>query len=77
MAKLSKMGDIMHELEAVIDKMSKGHDLQKGEVMALVSRYIDTHYPDSIEEYHDGTAPFEFYGHINAAKRKLNYRGVK
>lgn len=65
------MGDIMHEFEAVIDKMAKIHDLQKGEVLALVSRYMDVHYPNSIETYHDGSSPFEFYGHINAARKKL------
>ena len=65
------MGDVMHEFEAVIDKMAKTHDLQKGEVLALVSRYMDIHYPGSVEQYKDGTTPFEFYGHIDLARRKL------
>lgn len=77
MAKLEPMGDIMHELEAVIDKMAKSHDLQKGEVMTLVSQYMDTHYPGSVEEYNDGSTPFEFYGHIDLARKKLRARTVK
>jgi hypothetical protein len=60
--KLSKMGDVMHRVEAVVTEMIEDHDLQKGEVMALISRYIDVHFPCAIEEYEDGSNPVEYYG---------------
>ena len=62
--KLQPMGEVMFELEAVLEKMTdpKGHDLQKGEVLALVERWIDIHAPHSIEEYKDGTKPESYYG---------------
>lgn len=66
------MGDVMHDVEAVVTKMIGEHDMQKGEVMALFSRYIDIHFPDAIEKFEDGTLPFEFYGHANLARRKLD-----
>ena len=56
------MGDVMHSLEDVVTEMIEGHDLQKGEVMALVSKYIDIHFPGAIEEYEDGSRPVEYYG---------------
>jgi hypothetical protein len=63
MAKMMKMGDIMHEIERIVGgQMIEKHDLQKGEVLALISKYIDIHYPGAIEEYEDGSHPVEYYG---------------
>jgi len=63
MAKIQKMGDIMHELEAVIAKMVDQHDLQHGEILNLVNGYLEVHYPAQREEYTDGSgSPVFYYG---------------
>lgn len=63
MAKMMKMGDVMHEIERIVGvQMIEKHDLQKGEVLALISKYIDIHYPGAVEEYEDGSHPVEYYG---------------
>lgn len=73
--KIEKLGDIMHELEAVIGKMIDQHDLQRHEVLGLVDNYIKFHYPNATEEFEDGTKPFTFFGHIDGAKRAIkNHR---
>lgn len=60
----------MFELEAVLEKMTdpKGHDLQKGEVLALVNEWIDVHADHSLEEYMDGTNPVFHYGPTKGKK---------
>lgn len=73
--KIDKMGDIMHELEAVVDKMILQHDLQRHEVLALVNKHIEFHHPNATEEFKDGTRPFVYIGHINGVKNALkNHR---
>lgn len=55
--KIERMGDVMHEFEAVMDKMVGMHDLQCGEVLDLAYGYLIRHYPGCVEEYTDGTNP--------------------
>lgn len=62
MAKLRPLGNILLDLEPVLEEMIDSHDLQKSDVIALVSSWIDAHRPDCIEEYEDGTSPVLFYG---------------
>ena len=62
MSKLRPMGDIMLDLENIVCEMADSHDMQKGEILGLVSQYIDVHLPESIEEYEDGTSPIYYYG---------------
>jgi len=63
MGKIQPLGDIMHELEAVITKMVNQHDLQKGEILNLVNGYMDVHFPKSKEVYVDGSgSPVFYYG---------------
>jgi hypothetical protein len=57
------MGDIMFDIESVVSEMVDDHDLQRGDILALVLNYIDVHYPTAIEEYEDGTNPVYIYGH--------------
>lgn len=69
MAKVERMGDIMHELEKVITKMIDQHDMQKGEVLSLVNGYIDVHFPSSKEVYSEtGDSPIFYYGHRKGIK---------
>lgn len=58
-----KLGDILLDLEDILDEMYLDHDMQVGDVMALVYANSVIHYPDSIEEYNDGTNPTFKYGH--------------
>lgn len=62
MKKLRKMGDIMLDLETVLEEMVDQQELQKYEILHLVSGWIDAHRPDAIEEYEDGTHPVFYYG---------------
>lgn len=52
----------MFDVEYMVKQMVEEHDMQKGEIMALVSQYIDVHYPGAIEEYQDDSNPIFFYG---------------
>lgn len=67
--KQEMMGPVMHDVEYVVSKMIETHDLQKGEVMSLISSYIDVHYPGAIEEYEDGSHPVYLYAHRDFIKK--------
>ena len=73
---MTKAGDLMHEVEALVAKFVEEHDMQRGEIMALIDTYIVVHYPGAIEEYEDGSAPIYFYGPLDSMKalykEKLN-----
>lgn len=69
--KLRQMGEVTGDLEKLLFEMSGNqkheHGLQKGEVLALVSRWFDIHNPEAIEKYvHrfqvDVDQPEEHYG---------------
>lgn len=61
--KLRPLGDITQDLEPLLFEMVDNHALQKGEVLALISVWIDIHYPLAIEVYeNDNTSPEMFYG---------------
>lgn len=55
-----KIGDILLDLEAVLDRMVD-QGLQRGDVLALVNTHLTVHRPDCIEEYKDGSPSPEFY----------------
>lgn len=55
-----KMGDILLELEKVIDSMDK-QGLQLGDILALVKSHIEIHNPHMIEQYEDGSGSPEYY----------------
>lgn len=70
MAKIERLGDIMHELEAVVTKMVKQHDLQHGEILNLVNGYLEVHYPEAKEEYITGGEPKFYYGPKEGLRRR-------
>jgi hypothetical protein len=59
--KLRRLGQITSDQEAILEEMIDGHDMQCGEVLALVYNWIRVHRPSAIEEYEDGTGSPEFY----------------
>ena len=56
------IGKLMFQIEDIVTEMVEDHELQKGEILALISGYIDIHLPGAIEEYEDGSSPMFFYG---------------
>lgn len=63
--KLRPLGQITDDLEPLLQEMANDHELQMGEILALVLCYMEIHLPDSRENYVDGTKPVYFYGHIS------------
>lgn len=70
--KLRPLGDVTQDLEPLLFELVD-HDLQKGEILALVSAWIDIHSPSSIEVYtEDDSSPVFYYGHKEGLKKVLN-----
>ena len=57
-----KMGDILLDMEPLLEEMAIDQELQKGDILALISVYIDIHLPSCIEEYEEGGHPEFYYG---------------
>lgn len=62
----------MFTIEDVISEMILDHDMQKGEILSLISGYIDVHFEDAIEVYEDdNSSPIFFYGSKNELVKRL------
>lgn len=57
------LGDITLDLEPLINEMVNDHELQKGEILALINVYLDIHHPECIEKYVEGGQPVFYYGY--------------
>lgn len=66
--KIRRMGDITLDLEPLLEELIDDHDLQYYEVLALVRGWLETHRPNAIEEYLDGTHPVYQYTHREVKK---------
>ena len=62
MKKQRKLGDMLLDLEVIIDEMIDSQDLQHGDVLGLIYTHLLVHRPDAREEYLDGTHPEFKYG---------------
>lgn len=62
MKKLRRVGDITLDLEPLLEELAVGHDLQHGEILALIHAHLMIHHPASREEYDAGGHPIFFYG---------------
>jgi len=61
--KRERLGDILLDLEKVLDRMVDQHDLQWGDVLALVHQHLQVHRPDAQETYEDDNShPVFYYG---------------
>lgn len=60
--KARTVGDILLDLEIILDELYVDQGLQIGDVLALVYTNSVVHYPGSIEEYEDGSNPVFYYG---------------
>lgn len=56
------LGNIMLDMEKLIEEMTDDHDLQYGDILNLVFGYLEVHCPHAKEEYTDGGNPIFYYG---------------
>lgn len=59
---LRPAGEVLLEMEPLLFELVQDHEIQKGELLALISAWVDIHYAGAIEEYEDDTHPIFFYG---------------
>lgn len=59
---LAPLGQLLLEIEPYLERFVDEHDLQKGDILALISIWIDIHRPECKETYLDGTQPKLKYG---------------
>lgn len=59
---MRRVGDITLDMEQLLEELIDDHDLQMGEVLALVKAWLEIHRPDCIETYLDNTHPVYYYG---------------
>lgn len=55
-------GDILLDMEVLLDELVDDHDLQIGDILSLINSHLIIHRPDAREEYEDGGHPVYFYG---------------
>jgi hypothetical protein len=68
------MGDVLLDMEPLLDELVEAHGLQMNDVLALIFRQLEMHNPGCIEEFLDGTKPVFFYGHQdNKPKKERKY----
>jgi len=66
--RIRPVGQIMGEMEPLLEELVDKHDLQWYDVLMLVFGWLMVHRPHSQEEYKDGTKPVFFYGHQEKLK---------
>ncbi len=55
--KLRPLGNILLDMEDLLQEMTDDHDLQWGDVLFLVYGWLQVHAPKAKEEYLDGSSP--------------------
>jgi hypothetical protein len=58
------------DLEPLLDELAEGHELQMGDILALVRSHLLIHNPDCVEEFLDGSEPIYVYGHKDQNPKK-------
>jgi len=59
---MDKMGNLLLDMESILDKMIDQHDIQFGDILNLVYGHLIIHRPDAREEYTAGGHPLFKYG---------------
>jgi hypothetical protein len=67
-SKLRPLGQITTQMEPLLQELVIQHQLQKHEIIGLVSSYLQAHLPGCNEEYEDGTSSVVYVGHIEGLK---------
>lgn len=60
--KLRPLGQITNDLEKILCEMVDTQEMQLHEILGVVLLYIQSHRPDAIEVYEDGSSPILSYG---------------
>jgi hypothetical protein len=58
---LRPVGDITQDMEELLFELTEGHQLQHGEVLALIFSWLQIHAPDARETYTEDDSHPEFY----------------
>lgn len=69
MSKPRKVGDILLDLEVILDELIDSHELQFGDILNLVYGHLIVHRLDAQEEYTAGGHPVFWYGPKNKFRR--------
>ena len=64
------LGDVLLDLEPLLEELTDSHDLQWSDVLFLVYGWLQVHKPEAQEEYLDGSSPVMYYRPILTNKRK-------
>lgn len=59
---LRKTGDILLDMEPLLEELVHQHGLQYSDVLGLVYVWLQVHAPSAQERYLDGSKPTFFYG---------------
>lgn len=59
---MRKVGQILLDLEELMEELVYDHELQTGDILNLVYGYLEIHCPDAFEQYEDGGQPVFYYG---------------
>jgi len=63
------LGDILLDLEVVLEELVDSHDLQWSDIIYLVLGWLTVHRPAAQETYtEDGSHPVLYYGHKEGLK---------
>lgn len=76
MSSVRKLGDILLDLEQILDEMVDSHELQFGDILALTYTHLEVHRPDAKEQYISGGNPKFYYG-PEVDKKRLKKRLYK
>lgn len=71
------LGDILLDMEPLLQEAMDDHELQWGDMLGLIHHYLTVHYPNSKEIYNDGTETIYFYGHQDLLKNLGRKRSEK
>lgn len=69
--KCRPVGDVLLDMEPLLEELTGVHALQWSDVLGLVHAWLMVHAPHAREEFTDGTGhPGYFYGSVNGQGTK-------
>lgn len=61
-ARIRPTGQILLEIEPLLQELLDDHEMQWGDVFGLLKAYLEIHYPGAQEKYVKGGHPVFYYG---------------
>jgi hypothetical protein len=52
---MRRLGNITDNLEKILREMVGEHEMQRHEIIGMINAYLETHCPECLENYTDGT----------------------